>query len=124
VAFVPKVLIIDDDTTMVSLLKTLLEMDGFAVASAKDWDDVLETIRAEEPDLILMDYFLPEVDGLELMRAIRSTPDLADTCVVMTSGMDVSEECAELGANAFLLKPYTPDQLLNVIQENLAANDS
>jgi CheY-like chemotaxis protein len=124
VAFVPKVLIIDDDTTMVSLLKTLLEMDGFAVASAKDWDDVIETIRVEKPDLILMDYFLPEVDGIELMKEIRSAPDLAETRVVMTSGMDVSEECANVGANEFLLKPYTPEQLLNAIQDNLVANDS
>jgi CheY-like chemotaxis protein len=121
---VPKVLIIDDDTTMVSLLKTLLEMDGFAVASAKDWDDVIETIRVEQPDLILMDYFLPEVDGIELMKEIRAAPDLAETRVVMTSGMDVSEECANVGANEFLLKPYTPEQLLNAIQNNLIENDS
>lgn len=114
-----KVLIIDDDRTMVSLLTTLLEMDGFEVAEIRDWGAILDTVRTEFPDLVLMDFFLPQIEGLEVIEQMRSDPELADIRIVMTSGMDVSDQCMAAGANAFLLKPYTPDQLLESIQANL-----
>lgn len=115
----PKVLIIDDDRTMVSLLTTLLEMDGFEVASISDWGAIVETIAGEKPDLVLMDFFLPQIEGLEVIEAVRNHPEISSTRIVMTSGMDVSEQCMAAGANAFLLKPYTPDQLMESIQANL-----
>jgi CheY-like chemotaxis protein len=116
---VPKVFIIDDDQTMVYLLRTLLEMDGFQVAEVQDWGTILETVRIEDPDLILMDYFLPDLDGLELLTQLRADPDLAQVRIVMSSGMDVSDQCISAGADAFLLKPYTPEQLVEVIKENV-----
>lgn len=114
-----KVLIVDDDRTMVSLLQTLLEMDGFEVAAIRDWGAILETIRAEMPDLVIMDYFLPQQEGLDIVVAMRGDPQLADVRIIMTSGMDMSEQCIGAGVNDFLLKPYTPEQLSASIQENL-----
>jgi CheY-like chemotaxis protein len=116
---VPKVLIIDDDRTMVYLLRTLLEMDGFEVAEVRDWSAILETVQVENPDLVLMDYFLPDLDGLELLTQLRSDPDIEQVRIVMSSGMDVSDQCIAAGADAFLLKPYTPEQLVEVIKENI-----
>ncbi|HEY44368.1 MAG TPA: response regulator [Anaerolineae bacterium] len=115
----PKVFIIDDDQTMVYLLRTLLEMDGFEVAEVRDWDAILETVEVENPDLVLMDYFLPDLDGLELLTQLRADPNLAQVRIVMSSGMDVSDQCIAAGADAFLLKPYTPEQLVEVIKENV-----
>lgn len=114
-----KVFIIDDDQTMVYLLRTLLEMDGFEVAEVRDWDTILETVHVESPDLVLMDYFLPDLDGLELLTQLRADPNLAQVRIVMSSGMDVSDQCIAAGADAFLLKPYTPEQLVEVIKENV-----
>ncbi|NIS82090.1 MAG: response regulator [Anaerolineales bacterium] len=114
-----KVLIIDDDRTMVSLLTTLLEMDGFEVAEVRNWGAILETVRSELPDLVLMDFFLPQIEGLEVITQMRGDPELADIRIIMTSGMDVSDQCLDAGADTFLLKPYTPDQLLESIQANL-----
>jgi CheY-like chemotaxis protein len=119
---VPKVFIIDDDQTMVYLLRTLLEMDGFEVAEVQDWDTILETVRNEDPDLILMDYFLPDLDGLELLTQLRADPDLTQARIIMSSGMDVSDRCMAAGADAFLLKPYTPEQLVGVITEIVGEN--
>ena len=112
-------MVVDDDRTMVSLLKTLFELQGFQVLTALHRDAVLNGLRKERPDVVLMDVFLSGLDGLELLREVRAAQDLAGMRVVMTSGMDLADACLEAGADAFLLKPYTPDQLLELIQENL-----
>jgi DNA-binding response OmpR family regulator len=118
-----KVLIVDDDRTMVSLLKILLEMDGFDVANISMGDQLIEKARAEKPDLILMDVFLSDSDGKEILVELRNTSDISDMRVIMTSGMDLADQCMDAGADAFLLKPYTPEQLMKTIQQNLPSND-
>jgi len=114
-----KVLIVDDDRTMVSLLKILLEMDGFDVSNLSMGGKLIEKVRDEKPDLILMDVFLSDADGKEVLAELRNTKDLSDLRVVMTSGMDLADQCMDAGADAFLLKPYTPEQLMKIIQQNL-----
>lgn len=115
----PKVMIVDDDRTVSSLLKILFEMDGYEVVNITRGRDLPEVAHSENPDLILMDVFLSDADGIKVLIDLRQTPELADIHVVMTSGMDLEEKCMASGANAFLLKPYTPDQLMKVIRENL-----
>jgi CheY-like chemotaxis protein len=115
----PKVMIVDDDRTMVSLLKILLEMDGFDVVNVTNGRDFLPKVREEKPDIVLLDVFLTNMDGKELVAEVRKSEDLSDLKVVMTSGMELAEQCANAGADAFLLKPYTPEQLMKVLQDNL-----
>jgi DNA-binding response OmpR family regulator len=106
----------DDDYTMVSLLKTLLGMEGFQVATLLDkTGDILDNIRAEKPDILLIDVFLGDRNGLDLVKEIRAADDLKDTRIVMASGIDKTEECLAAGANAFLLKPYMPNDLFRVL---------
>jgi CheY-like chemotaxis protein len=116
---VKKVLIVDDDRTMVSLLRTLFELQGYQVHTALHRDQVAKGLREDKPDVVLMDVFLSGLDGLELLREMRAQPDLASVRVIMTSGMDVEDQAMEAGAHAFLLKPYTPDQLLELVQDTL-----
>ncbi len=116
----PKVMIIDDDRIMVSLLTTLLQMDGFEVVNANPHESIPLRVRAENPDLVLMDVFLTGADGIEVLSELRAEPELSNVRVVMTSGMDVGDRCTACGADAFLLKPYTPDQLMATIRGNLA----
>lgn len=120
----PKVMIADDDRTMVSLLRMLLEMEGFDVVNVFQGDAILQGIRAEKPDLVLMDVFLPGVDGMDLLSELRASPDLASAKVVMTSGMELSDQCLAAGADGFILKPYTPDQLISLIKEILGPDPS
>jgi len=115
----PKVMVVDDDRTMVTLLRTLLELDGYRVVQPKNAASVLESIAAERPDLVLMDVFLKGHDGIDLVRGLRKLPELARTPVVMTSGMDVSEQSLAAGANSFMLKPYDPEVLLQTIRSQL-----
>ena len=111
-----KILIVDDDHTMAGLLKTLLELDGYDVVHDIREGSLVSTVRSEKPDVILMDIFMIDSDGLELLVELLAEKDLADTRIVMTSGMELSEQAAAAGADAFLLKPYTPDQLISAIR--------
>ncbi len=114
-----RVLIVDDDRNMMRLLATLLEMDGYEVSQAFGIGELRALLEVEKPDLVLMDVFLSDGDGLELLNEIRGSNELVDLPVVMTSGMNLSEQCAATGANAFLLKPYTPEQLVQTIESIL-----
>lgn len=117
-----KVLIIDDDPEMGSLLKTLLELDGFEAAVSRAWGRIPEVIEESAPDVVLMDCLLPDVDGLQIVEQLRKRPGIAGTKVIMTSGMDMEEECLAVGADAFLLKPYPPGNLLEMIKESIESS--
>jgi CheY-like chemotaxis protein len=114
-----RVMLVDDDGTMLSLLRTLLELDGFEVIEAPALGDILEVARREAPDVLLMDCILPEVDGLDLLQDIRRDERTRGMVVVMTSGMDYEERCMARGANAFLQKPYSPDRLFEVLRQQI-----
>ena len=114
-----RVMLVDDDMTMLSLLRTLLELDGFEVIEAPVLGDILEVARRESPDVLLMDCILPEIDGLDLLQDIRRDEETRGMVVVMTSGMDYEERCMARGANAFLQKPYSPDRLFEVLRQQL-----
>jgi two-component system response regulator AdeR len=115
----PRLLIVDDDPTMVSLLKTLLELDGFEVTPSSNPEQVIERIRQVRPDLVIMDVFMSSRDGLELLREVKASAELGHTPVIMTSGMDVSERALEAGADGFMLKPYSPPDLIAMIRQKL-----
>jgi CheY-like chemotaxis protein len=116
-----KVLLAEDDETMLSLLTTLLSLEGFEVAALlSDENDVLAAIRRERPDIVLLDVHLAQQNGLDVIQAIRREPEFSRLRVVMTSGMNIASACIEKGADDFLLKPYMPDDLINMLKKNLA----
>jgi DNA-binding response OmpR family regulator len=116
---VKKVLLAEDDVTMVSLLKTLLKMEGYQVIALDADADVLEAVKREKPDLLLLDVYLSHQSGLEILAKLRRSKDTSSVCVVMTSGLNVKEECLRRGANDFLLKPYMPDDLIGILHRNI-----
>lgn len=118
----PKILLVDDDDTMVSLLRTLLELDGFEVIDSQEWEGIVDVVAAEQPDLVLMDCFLPQSDGIDILGKLRSQPAFDQTAVIMTSGLDMEYRCQALGANGFLLKPYPPAELLSMIGEHIGGD--
>jgi DNA-binding response OmpR family regulator len=115
-----KVMIVEDDKTMSSLLKTLLELDGFVVVVATYGEQVVPTALAEQPDAVLMDVHIAGANGMELLRQIREHPQLTALPVIMSSGMDVEMESRSAGANAFILKPYPPEQLSSTLKKVIA----
>ena len=119
-----KILLAEDDPTMLSLLKTLLRLEGFDTVAFGDNDHLFETIYREKPDLILLDVHLSSGNGLEFLKVIRSNPAFNDLVVIMQSGMDLMDECLEAGANYFLLKPYNPNSLIESIKNGLKESSS
>ncbi len=89
-------------------------MDGFSVRACPRGSAVLETMQTEKPDVVLMDYNLADMKGLEVLRNIRARPEFAHTVVVMTSGLDMRAECEAAGADTFLLKPFEPGKLADL----------
>lgn len=116
-----KVLLAEDDFTMVSLLKTLLKMEGYAVTALEADADVLSAVRKERPDVLLMDVHLFGKNGLDILQTIRGSADLRDLRILMSSGANVKDECLNGGANGFLMKPYMPDDLFKQLKQVLAA---
>ena len=112
----PKILLAEDDRTMVSLLQTLLKMEGFEVVVLDVNSDVPAAVQQENPDALLMDVHLGQQSGMDIVQAIRQNPALANVRIVMTSGLNMKDECLQRGANYFLLKPFMPDDLLKVLK--------
>ncbi len=112
-----KVLLADDDFTMVSLLKTLLNLEGYEVVTLLDKPgDILKNIHEAKPDVLLLDVFLGDRNGLDLVRRIRRDPELKKIRIIMVSGLDKTEECMAAGAVKFLLKPYMPNELFALLR--------
>ncbi len=114
-----KVMLVEDDPTMLALLNTFLEIEGYQVAQMNSFENVLEEIRSHNPDIVLMDVHLQDVDGMKLLESIRQDGELKETVIIMSSGMDFSEESMSKGANEFLLKPYMPEELISKIKRLL-----
>lgn len=111
-----KVLLAEDDPTMVSLLKTLLDMEGFEVLALDVNSDVPAMVQREKPHALFMDVHLGEQSGMDILETIRKQKELSDVRIVMTSGLNVKEECITRGADAFLLKPFMPDDLIQALK--------
>ena len=116
---VAKILIVDDDRATSTLLRTLFEIEGFVGVVCPKPDDVLNTVRREKPDVVLMDVHLAEGDSLHILQAMRGDRELQAVPVVMTSGLDVREKCEASGASAFMQKPFKPVELVALVRQQL-----
>ena len=115
----PSIMLVEDDSTMRSVLQTLLEIEGYTVTSDLGQggaQSVVNAMRENQPDVVLLDVHLRQESGLDVLKIVRADPGLRRVRVVMTSGMDRKQECLTAGADAFLLKPYMPDELLTLIK--------
>ncbi len=110
-----KILLIEDDTDLFSLLKYNLEREGFAFAGAQTGKGAIEFCRRERPDLIILDIMLPDADGLEICKNIRATAELAHLPVIfLTARASETDRIVglELGANDYIVKPFFVRELI------------
>ncbi len=113
-----KILILEDNTMMRNLLQTLLELENYHVAApAFPLADPIRVIQGIKPDVILMDVNLPGLNGLAILELIRSSEDFKNIKVIMSSGTDRKAESEKAGADHFLMKPYMPDDLIQLIKK-------
>lgn len=117
----PKVMLIEDDQTMVSLLTTLLDLEGFTVATppGSRMEELLSAIIEERPQIAFVDVNLRLGSGLDLVRQIRQAPGISQMRILMSSGLNLQKECLQAGADGFIQKPYMPDELIKLIRSNV-----
>ena len=114
------VLICDDEEVLRALVRATLDDGAYRVIEAEDGDQSLELAREVRPDLIVLDMMMPGRSGLDVLREVRSDPELAATPVVMlTARARVSDRDAALtaGADRYLAKPFSPLELISVVEE-------
>lgn len=109
-----KILVADDDPLLQQLTSVVLRSEGFEVVQARDGGEAMERFLAERPDIILTDYEMPGVDGLEFMRRVRAVSGNAFIPMIMLTGSTESrllQESTQAGAIEFLNKPFKPEEL-------------
>ena len=116
-----KVLIVEDDAAVRSLLADMLEMTGlYEVRTARDGEEGLGAARSQRPRIVVLDVRLPAMDGLELCRILKSDPVTAHAKIVVLTALDpgaVQEEAIESGSDFFITKPFDSSSLLDALAE-------
>ncbi|NQV49839.1 MAG: response regulator [Candidatus Marinimicrobia bacterium] len=125
-----KVLIIDDDFDLVEAMRSTLEAAGYEVIDAQDGDKGLEKIRAETPDLVILDVMMSSMDeGFHVAYKIREDNAIKDTPIVMLTAVgnqtgfqfDPGKDADFLPVDAFLEKPVNPKNLVDVVHQHIKA---
>jgi twitching motility two-component system response regulator PilH len=112
---IQKILIVDDSPTERYYLTDILVKQGFTVTSAENGEDALLKIKADKPELILMDVVMPGANGFQVTRAIARDPELADVPIIICSSKNQETDRIwglRQGARDYLVKPVDLDQLL------------
>jgi two-component system OmpR family response regulator len=111
----PRVLVVDDEPKIAQIVAAYLERDGFQVLRATDGRVALNTVRADQPDLLILDLMLPEVTGWDVCRELRRNAQTAHLPIIMlTARDDVADRIVglELGADDYVVKPFDPKELV------------
>ncbi len=111
----PRVLIVEDDPALVELLKYNLETEGFETSIVEDGDEAMAAMEDEQPNLVILDWMLPNTSGIEICRQIRQNPDSKDVPVIMlTARTEEADRVRGLktGADDYVVKPFSPKELL------------
>ncbi len=110
-----KILIVDDEKDLVSLVALHMQMAGFRVQFAYDGFAALDICRRERPDAVILDLMLPKLNGWEVCRRLRQDPQMKDTAVLMLSARDETEDKVmgfDAGADDYVTKPFSPRELV------------
>jgi two-component system phosphate regulon response regulator PhoB len=110
-----KILVVEDEPAMVELLRYNLESEGFDVASAHDGDEAMLAIEEEQPDMLLLDWMLPKVSGIEICRRLRRDQKHGNLPVIMITARGEEADRVrglDVGADDYVAKPFSPAELM------------
>ncbi len=118
-----RILIADDEQNIVISLEFLMKREGFDVSIAVDGQEAVDRIRADKPDLVLLDVMMPKKSGFEVCQEVKGDPELTGTKILMLTAKGRDTEVAKglaLGADAYMTKPFSTKELVDKVREMLA----
>ena len=118
-----KILVVDDEPTIVRLMEFILARQGHEMLVAVNGEEALEKIQAHKPDLVLLDIMMPRIDGYEVARRVRANGETAHLPIIMLSAKAQEADIRkgmEVGVNEYITKPFSPDQLVHVVSDYLS----
>jgi DNA-binding response OmpR family regulator len=116
------VLVVDDEQMILRSTRAVLECAGFRVVTADGGERALEAVRAERPDVVLLDIMMPEVDGWETLSLLRGDPSTRELPVVIFTAREHArgrQLACEMGAVDYVQKPYDPDALAALLRAHV-----
>ncbi len=117
-----KVLVVDDANDIIELIGYRLKTNGYDVIAANSGEIAMTKIKKEKPDLVIMDVMMPPPNGFQVCRQIKDDPQYRHIPIVLLTAKSTESDQfwgMEAGADAYLTKPYNPDELLSKVQELL-----
>ena len=114
-----KILVVDDDPTMVKLINVNLKLNNYSVVEATSGEQALDVVDSEGLDLVVLDIMMPGVDGWEVLKRIRSNPETQEMPVILVTAKTQDSDVIrgwELGADEYVIKPFNPLLLVEVIK--------
>ncbi|MEU0742716.1 response regulator [Streptomyces sp. NPDC006134] len=111
-----RVLVVDDNKVIRQLIRVNLELEGFEVVTAADGAECLEVVHQVRPDAVTLDVVMPRLDGLATAARLRADPRTRDLPLAIVSASAQCEVDAGLGVDAFLSKPFEPNELVELVR--------
>ncbi len=116
-------MVVDDDPDMVAIIKTILEVKGYALQFAHNGQEVFNLLAEQKPDLIILDIFMPQMDGLEVLTRLKGNPGTASIPVILLTANTEHDDVLggyKAGAECYIPKPFTKGQLLDGVNSILS----
>ena len=116
------ILLVEDDEDLRAIVRITLEKPSLHILEARDGTTALGLAKEVLPHLILLDWMMPGMNGIEVIEALRSDPETAGIHIVMLTARDAAEDIhrgLEAGADAYLVKPFSPLELVRTVEEAL-----
>ncbi|HUG20989.1 response regulator transcription factor [Piscinibacter sp.] len=117
-----KILIADDEASVLVSLEYLMKREGYDVHLARDGEEALAVLQRERPQLVLLDVMMPKKTGFEVCRLLRADPAIAGTAVLMLTARGRDTDIAKglaVGADAYMTKPFSTRELVDKVREML-----
>ena len=118
----PRVLVVEDEPAQLEILAYNLESDGFLVSRARDGEEALLLIREDVPDVIVMDWMMPHLSGIEVCRRLKSNSETRSIPIIILSARSEDEDKVrglEIGADDYVVKPYSVVELMARVRSQL-----
>ena len=123
---IKKILIAEDEEDILELLSAILgDLEGYEILRARGSEDVLRIARVDNPDIVLLDIQLPNLNGYEVCKLMKSDPTMSQTKVLMISGLAQNsdwQKAQEAGADGYIIKPFSSIELLEKVEDLLRSN--